>query len=106
MATTTPSEADHSIELAITGMTCASCVARVERKLAKLPGVSATVNLATATAHITRDNPEISPEQLIADARPSATAPPRSAASSRTARRRRRGRTRPRDPTLPVCAGV
>ncbi|GLV95098.1 MULTISPECIES: heavy metal translocating P-type ATPase [Streptomyces] len=66
MATTTPAEADHSIELAITGMTCASCVARVERKLAKLPGVSATVNLATATAHITREDPEVSPEQLIA----------------------------------------
>ncbi|WP_374324571.1 cation transporter [Streptomyces sp. AP-93] len=46
-------------------MTCASCVARVERKLAKLPGVSATVNLATATAHVTRDDPEVSQEQLI-----------------------------------------
>ncbi|MFE2283030.1 heavy metal translocating P-type ATPase [Streptomyces sp. NPDC059443] len=55
-----------SIELAITGMTCASCVARVERRLAKLPGVSATVNLATATAHITREGPEVSPERLIA----------------------------------------
>ncbi|MFZ3493063.1 heavy metal translocating P-type ATPase [Streptomyces sp. 5.8] len=65
MARTVPAEASHSIELAITGMTCASCVARVERKLAKLPGVSATVNLATATAHVTRDNPEVSQEQLI-----------------------------------------
>ncbi|NUK33747.1 copper-translocating P-type ATPase [Streptomyces lunaelactis] len=66
MATTTPADADHSIELAITGMTCASCVARVERKLGKLSGVSATVNLATATAHITRDSADVSPEQLIA----------------------------------------
>ncbi|MCX4584078.1 cation-translocating P-type ATPase [Streptomyces sp. NBC_01481] len=66
MTTTTPADAGHSIELAITGMTCASCVARVERKLGKLPGVSATVNLATATAHITRNSPDVSPEQLIA----------------------------------------
>ncbi|NUL08725.1 heavy metal translocating P-type ATPase [Streptomyces lunaelactis] len=66
MATTATADADHSIELAITGMTCASCVARVERKLGKLPGVSATVNLATATAHITRDSADVSPEQLIA----------------------------------------
>ncbi|HET6355464.1 heavy metal translocating P-type ATPase [Streptomyces sp.] len=66
MVPTTSADADHSIELAITGMTCASCVARVERKLGKLPGVSATVNLATATAHVTRDSPGVSPEQLIA----------------------------------------
>ena len=40
-------------ELAITGMTCASCVGRVERTLRKLPGIiSASVNLATEKAHI------------------------------------------------------
>jgi len=40
-------------ELAITGMTCASCVGRVERTLGKLPGIiSASVNLATEKAHI------------------------------------------------------
>ena len=33
------------IELDIDGMTCASCVSRVERKLGKLDGVTATVNL-------------------------------------------------------------
>ncbi|MGR4880491.1 heavy metal translocating P-type ATPase [Streptomyces sp. LARHCF249] len=66
MAPTVPAQAEHTVELAITGMTCASCVARVERKLAELPGVSATVNLATATAHITRDDPQVSQEQLIA----------------------------------------
>jgi Au+-exporting ATPase len=40
-----------SVELAIQGMTCASCVGRVERKLATVPGVtSAAVNLATERA--------------------------------------------------------
>ena len=37
-------------ELAITGMTCASCAARIEKKLNKLEGVTATVNFATETA--------------------------------------------------------
>ncbi|MBD8062100.1 copper-translocating P-type ATPase [Actinomycetaceae bacterium Sa1BUA1] len=36
-------------------MTCASCVARVEKKLNAVPGVSATVNLATESAHVTLD---------------------------------------------------
>ncbi len=40
------------VELAISGMTCASCANRVERKLNKLDGVSATVNYATETAHV------------------------------------------------------
>ncbi|MCP3820246.1 heavy metal translocating P-type ATPase [Streptomyces sp. A3M-1-3] len=66
MATSTRPDAEQSIELAITGMTCASCVARVERKLGKLPGVTATVNLATATAHVTRESPEVGVEELIA----------------------------------------
>ena len=44
---------DGGIELAIGGMTCASCANRVERKLNKLDGVSATVNYATEKARIT-----------------------------------------------------
>ena len=43
----------RAVELAIGGMTCASCAARVEKKLSKLNGVSATVNLATGTARVT-----------------------------------------------------
>jgi P-type Cu+ transporter len=39
-------------DLVIGGMTCASCAARVEKKLNKLDGVSAMVNLATETAHV------------------------------------------------------
>lgn len=40
------------IELAVGGMTCASCAARVEKKLNKMPGVIATVNYATEKATI------------------------------------------------------
>ncbi|HLN69965.1 MAG TPA: heavy metal translocating P-type ATPase [Streptosporangiaceae bacterium] len=42
----------HVVELAIGGMTCASCAARVEKKLNKLDGVAATVNFATQTARV------------------------------------------------------
>ena len=44
---------DAELDIGIEGMTCASCVSRVEKALAKVPGVStATVNLATETARI------------------------------------------------------
>ncbi|WP_338155483.1 heavy metal translocating P-type ATPase [Arsenicicoccus dermatophilus] len=42
----------HEVDLAIGGMTCASCSSRVERKLNRLDGVDATVNLATEKAHV------------------------------------------------------
>ena len=41
-----------TVELAVGGMTCASCAARVEKKLNKLPGVVATVNYSTEKATI------------------------------------------------------
>ncbi|SDO94855.1 Cu+-exporting ATPase [Arthrobacter sp. ok909] len=41
------------IDLDIEGMTCASCVNRIERKLGKLDGVEASVNLPLETAHVT-----------------------------------------------------
>ena len=41
------------VELAITGMTCASCAHRIERKLNKLDGVEASVNYATERARVT-----------------------------------------------------
>ena len=47
-----PGGAVRAVELAIGGMTCASCAARVEKKLSKLNGVSATVNFATGTARV------------------------------------------------------
>ena len=43
---------DQSVELVIGGMTCASCAARIEKKLNKLDGVSATVNYATEKAKV------------------------------------------------------
>ncbi|MDR6438426.1 Cu+-exporting ATPase [Paenarthrobacter nicotinovorans] len=45
--------AHRIIELDIEGMTCASCVNRVERKLGKLEGVEASVNLPLESAHVT-----------------------------------------------------
>ena len=47
-----PAQPQTEVELAVTGMTCASCVARVEKKLNKIPGVTAIVNLATEKAHV------------------------------------------------------
>ncbi|GAA4971321.1 heavy metal translocating P-type ATPase [Pseudonocardia tropica] len=54
MTATLPPSGDQvrEIELAIGGMTCASCANRVERKLNKLDGVSATVNYATEKAKV------------------------------------------------------
>jgi Cu+-exporting ATPase len=43
-------------DLVIGGMTCASCAARVEKKLNKMDGVTATVNFATETAHVSFPN--------------------------------------------------
>jgi len=47
-----PEGAVRAVELAIGGLTCASCAARVEKKLGKLDGVTATVNFATETARV------------------------------------------------------
>jgi Cu+-exporting ATPase len=56
----------HSLELSIDGMTCASCVGRVERALNKVPGVkSVSVNLANERAHLELLG-QIDPQTLIA----------------------------------------
>jgi Cu+-exporting ATPase len=44
--------APQSVQLQITGMTCAACSGRIEKALSKLSGVTASVNLATETAHV------------------------------------------------------
>ncbi len=51
--TTRKAAAGGQIELVIGGMTCASCAARVEKRLNKLDGVNATVNYATEKAKVT-----------------------------------------------------
>lgn len=43
----------HGVELEIGGMTCASCAARIEKKLNRMEGVTATVNYATEKAQVT-----------------------------------------------------
>ena len=46
------STATEHVELQIGGMTCASCAARIEKKLNRMPGVQASVNYATEKAHV------------------------------------------------------
>jgi len=53
-----------SIELSIGGMTCASCAARIEKKLNKLDGVSASVNYATEKAKVTYGR-SVAPADLV-----------------------------------------
>ncbi|WP_371786605.1 heavy metal translocating P-type ATPase [Streptosporangium subroseum] len=53
-------------ELSIGGMTCAACAGRIERKLNKLDGVSATVNYATEKAHVSHPA-ELDPAEVVAE---------------------------------------
>jgi P-type Cu+ transporter len=62
-ATTQPRE---RVELALDGMTCASCAARIEKRLNKLDGVSASVNYASEHAAVAYDPGQASVEDLIA----------------------------------------
>ncbi|WP_436775133.1 heavy metal translocating P-type ATPase [Yinghuangia sp. YIM S09857] len=62
--TSAPQDAGQ-IELAIGGMTCASCAMRIERKLNRLDGVTATVNYATEKAKVTYSG-DIAPQDLVA----------------------------------------
>ncbi|MCO5968468.1 heavy metal translocating P-type ATPase [Actinoallomurus soli] len=63
--TSTTSAAPERVELTIGGMTCASCANRVEKRLNKLDGVTATVNYATEKASVSFE-PGISTDDLIA----------------------------------------
>ena len=53
------------LDLPITGMTCASCAAKIEKKLNSLEGVSATVNYATDKATVTYETGRAEPEDLV-----------------------------------------
>ena len=73
-----------TLTMSVGGMTCASCVSRVERKLGKLDGVSAEVNLATESARITLTAPHSDEEleAIVAAAGYSGTVTSRSEAAS------------------------
>ncbi|MFE9680382.1 heavy metal translocating P-type ATPase [Streptomyces sp. NPDC006285] len=60
-----PATALVTTDLTVGGMTCAACVSRVEKKLGRLEGVTATVNLATGTARVTHPA-DIGTELLVA----------------------------------------
>lgn len=81
-------------DLAIGGMTCGACVARVEKGLAKLEGVVASVNLATHTARVTHPPTYTVPDLVAAVERSGFTAeppaPPKAEEESETARQERR----------------
>ncbi len=62
----TVSSGTQQVDLAIEGMTCTSCAARIERRLNALDGVTATVNYATDQARVSSDQP-IDTEQLVAE---------------------------------------
>jgi Cu+-exporting ATPase len=53
------------VELPISGMTCASCASRIERRLNRLEGVTATVNYATERATVDYDPTAARPEDLL-----------------------------------------
>ncbi|WP_016881541.1 MULTISPECIES: heavy metal translocating P-type ATPase [unclassified Rhodococcus (in: high G+C Gram-positive bacteria)] len=55
----------HDVVLSIGGMTCASCAARIEKKLNRMDGVTATVNYATEKAKVTFAD-RVAPEDLVA----------------------------------------
>jgi P-type Cu+ transporter len=61
-----PAARQSRVELDIGGMTCASCAARVEKRLNRLDGVRATVNFATETATVAYDPVLVEPDGLVA----------------------------------------
>ena len=53
------------VDIAVGGMTCASCAMRIERTLNRMPGVVASVNYATEIASVDYEPGEVVPEQLV-----------------------------------------
>ncbi|ARF74248.1 copper-translocating P-type ATPase [Kitasatospora albolonga] len=62
---TAPAVGTGTVELTIGGMTCASCAARIEKKLNRMDGVEATVNYATEKAKVTYRGEDVSVQDLI-----------------------------------------
>ncbi|MFE0133453.1 heavy metal translocating P-type ATPase [Streptomyces sp. NPDC059037] len=63
---TTEVASTAEVELAIGGMTCASCAARIEKKLNRMDGVEATVNYATEKAKVSYNGADVAVQDLIA----------------------------------------
>ena len=116
-------EGPDTVELVISGMTCASCARRVERALSRTPGVAeANVNLATEHAQVTYDPASTTLDDLIrsveragygasppapaADTLIASTAPDESAADAETLRRQRDLRRTRRTLALGVVLSV
>ncbi len=64
--TTADEHAPTHVDLDVTGMTCASCAARIEKRLNRLDGVLATVNFATERAAVDYDATRVSSDELVA----------------------------------------
>ena len=91
--TTTAEGLRRRVQLSLEGMTCASCAARIERKLNKLDGVVASVNYATEQASVSFDPDRAAVDDLLRTVEAAGyQAKPRGAS-----RRRGLGRPRPAD---------
>ena len=91
--TVTATEQRERTELDLQGMTCASCAARIERKLNKLDGVDATVNFATERASVAFDPECVTVDELCGAVE--AAGYRRAAARGRARARSRRRRAQP-----------
>ena len=60
------SQVPLTVDISVSGMTCGACVARVERKLNRLDGVEATVNLAAERAHVSLISPSVNLDDVVA----------------------------------------
>src|SRR5260370_18884664 len=66
VAAVSPNQMESHAVLAVEGMTCASCVIRIEKGLKKIPGVkNASVNLATEQALVAYDSSQTGLEQMV-----------------------------------------
>ena len=61
-----PPDGRERVELALEGMTCAACAARIEKSLNRLPGVDASVNFATESARVDYDRARTGTNALLA----------------------------------------